>query len=113
MVRIYHNPRCRKSRETLEIIRQAGYEPEIVEYLQNPPSKNELKDMLEKMGKSPEQIIRKGEDIFKSNFKGRTLSDEEWIEVLVNHPNLLERPIVVHDEKVALGRPPENVRSIL
>jgi arsenate reductase len=113
MIKIYHNPRCRKSRETLEIIRQEGHEPEIIEYLQNPPSLAELKDMLGKMGKKPEEIIRKGEDIFKSNYKSRTLSDEEWVKVLVENPKLIERPIVVNGNKVILGRPPENVRSIL
>jgi len=113
MIKIYHNPRCRKSRETLEIIRQAGHEPQIIEYLQNPPSETELKDMLEKMGKKPEEIIRKGEDIFKTNFKGKSLSDDEWITVLVENPKLIERPVVVNGEKVTLGRPPENVKLIL
>ena len=113
MIKIYHNPRCRKSREALEIIRQAGYEPMIIEYLQDPPSYQELKDMLKKMGKKPEEIIRKGEAIFKDNYKGKNLSDDEWIKVLIKNPKLIERPIVVNGEKVALGRPPENVRSIM
>lgn len=113
MIRIFHNPRCRKSRETLEIIRQAGHEPEIIEYLQTPPSASELKDLLRRMDKRPEEIIRKGEDIFKLNYKGKSLSDDEWIEVLVENPKLIERPIVVNGEKVALGRPPENIRNIL
>jgi arsenate reductase len=113
MIRIFHNPRCRKSRETLEIIRQAGHEPEIVEYLKTPPSASELKDLLRRMDKKPEEIIRKGEDIFKLNYKGKSLTDDEWIKVLVENPKLIERPIVVNGEKVALGRPPENVRNIL
>jgi arsenate reductase len=113
MIKIYHNPRCRKSRETLEIIRQAGHEPEIIQYLQTPPSAVELKDMLTKMGKKPEEIIRKGEEIFKSNFKGKSFTGDEWIKVLVENPKLIERPIVVNGDKVALGRPPENVKSIL
>jgi len=113
MIKIYHNPRCRKSRETLEIIRQAGHEPEIVEYLINPPSEAELEDMLRKMNKKPEEIIRKGEDIFKSNYKGETFTDEEWIHILVENPKLIERPIVINGDKVALGRPPESVKNIL
>ena len=113
MIKIYHNPRCRKSRETLEIVRQAGHEPEIIEYLQTPPSEIELKDMLRKMNKKPEEIIRKGEDIFKSNYKGKSFSDDEWINILVENPKLIERPIVVNGDKVALGRPPENVKNIL
>jgi arsenate reductase len=113
MVKIYHNPRCRKSRETLEIIRQAGHDPEIIEYLKNPPSSEDLKGLLEKMGKRPEEIIRKGEEVYKADYKGKSLSDEEWIMVLAENPKLIERPIVVNDDKVVLARPPENVRSIL
>jgi arsenate reductase len=113
MIKIYHNPRCRKSRETLEILRQEGYEPEIIEYLQTPPSETELKDILQKMDKKPEEIIRKGEDIFKSNYKGRSFTDDEWIKILIENPKLIERPIVVNGNKVTLGRPPENVKSIL
>jgi len=113
MIKIYHNPRCRKSREALEIIRQAGYEPIIIEYLHDPPSYQELKDMLKNMGKKPEEIVRKGETIFKDNFRGKNLSDDEWIKVMIKNPKLIERPIVVNGENVALGRPPENVRSII
>lgn len=113
MIRIYHNPRCRKSRETLEIIRKKGHEPEIIEYLKNPPSESELKNLLDKMKMKPEQIIRKGEELFKSNFKGKKFTDEEWLKVLVNNPKLIERPIVVSGEQVVLGRPPENVLEIL
>jgi len=113
MIRIYHNPRCRKSRETLEIIRKEGHDPEIIEYLKNPPSENELKNLLDKMNMKPEEIIRKGEEVFKSNFKGKKLSDEEWLKALVKHPKLIERPIVVSGDRVVLGRPPEKVREIL
>ena len=113
MIKIYHNPRCRKSREILEIIRQAGYEPEIIEYLQTPPSEAELKDLLQRMGKRPEEIIRKGEEIFKTNFKGNQLTDDEWIKAMVENPKLIERPIVVKENVVVLGRPPENVKELL
>jgi arsenate reductase len=113
MIRIYHNPRCRKSRETLGIIRNQGYEPEIIEYLKDPPTVSELKNLLDKMNMKPEEIIRKGEDLFKSNFKGKNMSDEEWLKVLVKNPILIERPIVVSGDRVVLGRPPEKVREIL
>ena len=113
MIRIYHNPRCRKSRETLEIIRNQGYEPEIIEYLKDPPTVSELKNLLDKMNMKPAEIIRKGEDLFKSNFKGKKMSDEEWLNVLVKNPKLIERPIVVSGDRVVLGRPPEKVREIL
>lgn len=113
MIKIYHNPRCRKSRETLNLIREAGHEPEIIEYLQNPPSVSELKELLNRMGKKPLEIIRKSEDIYKSNFKGKTFSDDEWIRIMVENPKLIERPIVVKGNDVVLGRPPENVRDIL
>jgi arsenate reductase len=113
MIRIYHNPRCRKSREALDIIRKAGHEPEIIEYLKTPPSASELKTLLDRMNMKPEEIVRKGEDLYKSNFKGKNLNDAEWLKVLVNHPKLIERPIVVSGDRVILGRPPEKVREIL
>lgn len=113
MIKIYHNPRCRKSRETLSLIREAGHEPEIIEYLQNPPSASELKELLKRMGKKPMEIIRKGEAVFKSNFKGKTFSDDEWIRIMVENPKLIERPIVVKGDEVRLGRPPETVKEIL
>ncbi len=113
MIKIYHNPRCRKSRETLNLIKEAGHEPEIIEYLKNPPSASELKELLERMGKKPMEILRKGEEVFKSNFKGRTFSDDEWIRIMVENPKLIERPIVIKGDEVRLGRPPETVKEIL
>ena len=113
MIKIYHNPRCRKSRETLELIREAGHEPEIIEYLQNPPTESELKELLERMDKEPLEIIRKSEEIFKSKYKGKTFPDSEWIKIMVENPKLIERPIVVKGKQVILGRPPENVKDIL
>ena len=113
MIKIYHNPRCRKSRETLELIREAGHEPEIIEYLQNPPTESELKELLDGMDKKPLELIRKGEEIFKSKYKGKTFPDAEWIKIMVENPKLIERPIVVKGKEVILGRPPENVKDIL
>ncbi len=112
-MKIYHNPRCRKSRETLEIIRQNGTEPEIIEYLNNPVSETELKEVLGMLGISAEQLLRKNEAIFKENYKGKDLGEDEWIKAMIEHPKLMERPIVVKGNKAVLGRPPENVKDLL
>lgn len=112
-MKILHNPRCRKSRETLELIRNAGVEPEIILYLEDVPTKKELQDLLAKLKLSPESLIRKGEAIYKEQFKGKTLSDKEWIDTMVKYPKLIERPIVVKGKKAILGRPPENVLPLL
>ena len=112
-MKIYHNPRCRKSRETLDIIRNAGVEPKIIEYLKTPPGAGELKEVLRMLDMRPEDILRKNEDIFKQNFKGKMYSDDEWIGILVENPKLIERPIVVEGKRAVLGRPPENVKSLL
>lgn len=112
-MKIYHNPRCRKSRETLQIIRDAGLDVEIIEYLNDTPSREELSEIIELLGISPEQLIRKNESVFKEKFKGKRFSDEEWIEILVANPKLIERPIVVEGGRAILGRPPENVKQLL
>lgn len=112
-MKIYHNPRCRKSRETLEIIRSKGKEPEIIEYLKTPPSKKEIKELLSALGLKPEEIIRKGEQLFKDSYKGKDLSDSQWIQILSENPVLIERPIVVLGGKAVVGRPPENVLELL
>ncbi len=113
MLSIYHNPRCGKSRQTLKIIDDSGSEVEIIEYLKVTPSESELKNVLNKLGVRPQEIIRKGELIFKENYKGKTFTDEEWIRILVKNPILIERPIVVKGDQAILGRPPENVKKLL
>ena len=110
---IYHNPRCAKSRQTLALLQENGVDPEIVLYLDSVPSPNELKSLLLKLDLSPIQLVRKGEKIWKEQFKGKDLSDEEIIEAMIAHPKLIERPIVVKDQKAVLGRPPENVLDLL
>ena len=112
-MKIYHNPRCRKSRETLALMTDAGVEPEIVEYLKTPPTEAELKAILKKLGLAPQQLLRKGEKIFKEEYKGKELSDDEWIAAMAANPILIERPIVVSGNKAVLGRPPENVNQLL
>ena len=112
-MKIYHNPRCAKSRQTLNIIREAGQEPEIIEYLKTPPTVEELSEVYEKLNLPIDYLIRKGEEVYKAEFKGKELTDEEWINALVEHPKMLERPIVFNDDIAVLGRPPENVNQLL
>lgn len=112
-MKIYHNPRCRKSRETLNIIKEAGKEVDVIEYLKDVPSAPELIDLLKKLKLKASDIIRKGEAVYKEKYKGKTLSEEEWIFAMIENPKLIERPIVVKDDKAILGRPPENVNALL
>ena len=112
MVRIYHNPRCTKSRQTLDLLKEKGEMPVIIEYLKTPPSADEIRSLVELLGVQPIQLVRKHEQEF-NQYKGAELSDEEVIEILAKHPKLIERPIVVNGKKAAIGRPPENVLEIL
>lgn len=110
---IYHNPRCSKSRQTLQLIEEKGVAPEVVLYLENIPTKSDLKSVLKKLNIPAEKLIRKGEKDYKENFKGKDLSEDEWIDVMIKFPKLIERPIVIEGEKAVIGRPPENVLEIL
>jgi len=112
-MKIYHNPRCSKSRQTLELIRKEGIEPEIIEYLNDVPSEKELAALVKMLGISPEALLRKGEDDYKERFKGKELTAAEWIAAMVAYPKLIERPIVVKNGKAVLGRPPEKVLELL
>ena len=112
-MQIYHNPRCRKSRETLELIKANGINPEIVLYLEEVPTKEVLKSILEKLQIPAEKLLRKGEKIFKENYKGQNHSNEEWIDIMIANPKLIERPIVIDGDKAILGRPPENVLDLI
>jgi arsenate reductase (glutaredoxin) len=109
---IYHNPRCTKSRETLALLEQAGTTPRIVEYLKTPPTAAELKAIVAKLGIEPEQLVRKGEDVYKSTYAGRKLTPAQWIDAMVEHPVLIERPIVIKGKHAVIGRPPENVKKL-
>jgi len=113
--KIYHNPRCSKSRQTLELLKNNGIEPEIIEYLKTPPSADELKAVLNALDMKPRDLMRKKEAEYKDNNLGdNSLSDEALIAAMVNYPKLIERPIVINnDQQYALGRPPENVLEIL
>lgn len=113
MIKIYHNPRCSKSRQGLEIVENSGKEFEIVKYLDNIPSKEELSDIIKKLNISPIQLVRKNEKIWKEEFKGKELSDEEIVKAMVENPKLIERPIVINDNKAVIGRPPESISDII
>ncbi|MFT4680940.1 MAG: arsenate reductase [Granulosicoccus sp.] len=112
-MKIYHNPRCSKSRQTLQIITDAGIEPEIIEYLNDIPSREELKSVIDLLGIKPYELLRRGEADFKENYKGKDLSDNQWIDAMIKYPKLIERPIVIKGKKAVLGRPPENVKDLL
>lgn len=112
-MKIYHNNRCSKSRSTLQIIEDKGIDVEIIQYLKTPPTKEELTNILNMLDIPAEKLIRKGEAIFKENFKGKSFSNDEWIDIMIENPKLIERPIVVHNGKAVIGRPPENVNLLL
>ncbi len=111
--KIYHNPRCSKSRATLALLEENGIKPEVIEYLKQPPSAAELKAILSSLRMKPEQLVRRGEDVFKTTYAGKTLTEAQWIKALIEHPVLIERPIVVKGNRAVLGRPPENVLQLL
>lgn len=113
MTKIYHNPRCGKSRNTLKLLEEKGESIEIVEYLKDHPSKDQLTDIIKMLGIAPLELIRKGQSIFKEHYKGKDLSDNEWIDAMIENPILIERPIVIKNGKAAIGRPPEQVLDIL
>ncbi len=113
-ITIYHNPRCSKSRQTLELLRGKGLEPQIIEYLKNPPDKNAMTEILALLGLTPGELMRKKEAPYKeNNLDSPELSDAQLLEALLKHPVLIERPIVLANGKAALGRPPENVLDII
>ncbi len=112
--KIYHNPRCSKSRETLALLNQNVTDIEIIHYLETPPSPEELEDVLARLAISPRDILRRKEAPYKSlNLDNPTLSDQQLIAIISQNPKLLERPIVIYGGKAAIGRPPENILEIL
>lgn len=113
-VTIYHNPRCSKSRQTLELLREKGIEPSIIEYLKTPPSAHEIADILAKLGRSPRELMRTKEAEYKEQgLDDSSLDDGALINAMVATPKLIERPIVLAGGKAAIGRPPESVLEIL
>jgi arsenate reductase len=110
---IYHNPRCSKSRTTLSLLRSHGVDPVVIEYLATPPTAGQLKELLKKLNLRPAELLRKGEETYQTQVAGKNLTDDELIVAMASHPVLIERPIVVCDDKAVLGRPPENVLQLL
>lgn len=113
MITIYHNPRCGKSRECLAFIENSKHQFEVVKYLENPLNFKELKLLIQKLSIKPIELIRVKESIWLENFKGKNLSDAEIIQVMVDHPILMERPIAVNGNKAIIARPLERIKKIL
>ncbi|RYC51326.1 arsenate reductase (glutaredoxin) [Flagellimonas olearia] len=113
MIKIYHNPRCRKSREGLEVLEQSGQDFEVIKYLDKIPTKDELNEIIGYLGISPIELVRKNEAIWKEHYKGKELSDAEIVAAMVKHPKLIERPIVINGKKAVIGRPAEKINTLL
>ena len=114
MVTLYHNPRCSKSREALNLLREQGQEPEVILYLETPPNAKTLKALLGKLGIGARDLLRKGEDAYKElNLADEKLSEAALIKAMVENPKLIERPIGINGDKAVIGRPAENVKNIL
>ncbi|CAL66773.1 arsenate reductase (glutaredoxin) [Christiangramia forsetii] len=113
MLKIYHNSRCTKSREGLEILKNSGKEFEIKEYLKEPLEESELESLVKKLKITPMQLVRKNEKIWKEEYKNRDLSDREIITAMVKNPKLIERPIVETEKEAVIGRPPSDIEKLL
>lgn len=112
-MKIYHNSRCSKSRDSFNFLTEKGIEFETIEYLKTPLTKEELTELLAKLNLPAKDLVRKGEADFKENFKGKELSEEQWIEAMIQFPKLIERPIVVKGDKAVIGRPIEKVINLI
>lgn len=112
-MKIYHNPRCSKSREGLAILEASKIKFETIQYLENPVTKQELTEIIKLLKIKPIDLVRKNEAIWKENFKAKTLTDDAIILAMIENPKLIERPIVINNGKAVIGRPPELIKSIL
>lgn len=113
MIKIYHNNRCSKSREACSILTEQGLAFETIEYLKTPPTNKDIEALLKMLGLKAEEIVRKGEPLYKEKFAGKKLTETQWIKALAENPILIERPIVVKGNKAVIGRPPEKVLELL
>lgn len=113
MIKIYHNNRCSKSRAAYQLLEENHVEFEVQEYLKEVPTKKELQDILSMLKMKPLDLIRKSEALFKEKYSGRDFTDSEWINIMIENPILIERPIVIKDGKAAIGRPIENIIDLL
>ncbi len=113
MLKIYHNPRCAKSREGLAILEESGKDFEVVKYLENPPSYIQLSAIIGKLGIPAIDLVRKNEKIWKENYKGKEMDDQAIIQAMVDNPKLIERPIVIYNNEAVVGRPPQRIKNLL
>lgn len=112
-MKIYYNPRCLKCRETLKLIEINGKTAEIIDYLNHPPTLETLQNITKVLGIKPEELLRKKEPVFIEKYRGKKLSDKEWLKAMIQNPQLIERPIVIDGNKAIIGRPPELVLELL
>ena len=113
MIKIYHNNRCRKSREGLQMIQESNQPYVILDYISDPLTANELKEIITILNIAPIDLIRKNESVWKSDFKGKKLSDQQLIDAMAAHPKLIERPIIIHNNKGVIGRPKDRILEVL
>jgi len=113
MLKIYHNPRCSKSRQGLALLESSGEAFEVIKYLENPPTKKELKDILKLLRFSAIDLIRKNEAIWKEKYRDRSLTEDELIDAMIAYPKLIERPIVIKGDQAVIGRPIEKIGTLL
>ena len=113
MIQIFHNPKCQKSREGIAILEQSGEPFEVIKYLETVPSFEELKEIIEKLGIAPIDLIRQKETLWKENFSTQTFNNDELIQLMITHPKLIERPIVINGNKAIIGRPVEKIITII
>lgn len=113
-MKIYHNPRCSKSRQTLALIQESGKTVDIIPYLDTPPTASELAEVLSLLRIAPQELVRTKESLYQElGLHERTLTDQQWIQILCENPKLIERPIVVSGDQAVIGRPPESVKPLL
>jgi len=113
MIKIYHNPRCRKSREALQILEESGKPFKTIQYMKDVPSHEELQSIIELLAITPIELVRRNERVWKDIYKNKSLNDEDIITAMVENPKLIERPIVINNNKAMVGRPPEKILQIL
>lgn len=113
MTTVYHNPRCSKSRSGVEYLQKKGIEFQIVKYLETPMDTNTITEIVRQLGIKPEQLVRKNEELYKTQYKGKELTDTEWIRILAENPILIERPIIIHNDKAVIARPTEKIDEII
>ncbi|MCB1914484.1 MAG: arsenate reductase (glutaredoxin) [Rhodocyclaceae bacterium] len=109
---IYHNPRCGKSRTALALLRARGIEPEVIEYLRQPLQRDALRGLLAVLGMPAADLVRRGESVFKEKYRGRAMTEDDWIDAMVTDPILIERPVVVRGDRAVVARPPERVDEL-